>query len=453
MKIIDIKDPSLFQALVRKIYIAEYGKNYQVVDDSGGDNGLDGYDRENKDLHAIFCPIKPETSDYKRKYKSDLEKANELKTRFGYEIKRFIFITPTPLREPLQRDLRNIALEKGFDDGLNISAEYLETLMRKHNYLIDEFPMLSYPQVSDELKKITTEINKITQKLHSEDVERENIDNKDIVKSKDPINLFQGSDKKKIKLLKKSLYDDEEIGFESVTEYYSTTTDIPSKLEAMSVLAIYYFKRNDVNNAEAILREAANISSQYKLSAEEAYFHAHTANILSFEASRLDLIGVHKSKMKQSLGVAFESKEEQQRSIEKVKELEEQSTIEMRKALIISSKAQNLEAFYEVMLQFAWTNAYHAYPFVTINHQEEINRSLRGIRAAFERLISISPILGQFQLSQTFLAYSYILGYLNKNSEAIQKAKISLNIAKKENIEILVNDANKQLSDLKKSDE
>ena len=41
MRISDIRDPNLFQRLVRKLMIAEHGFDYQVVDDSGGDGGLD----------------------------------------------------------------------------------------------------------------------------------------------------------------------------------------------------------------------------------------------------------------------------------------------------------------------------------------------------------------------------------------------------------------------------
>src|SRR5687768_7973541 len=43
MKIAELKDPALFQDLVRKLMLAEHGSAYQVVDDSGGDGGLDGF--------------------------------------------------------------------------------------------------------------------------------------------------------------------------------------------------------------------------------------------------------------------------------------------------------------------------------------------------------------------------------------------------------------------------
>ena len=98
MIISEIRNPDLFQRLIRKLFIAELGKNYQVVDDAGGDNGLDGYDRTKKHLHAYYCPEKPESARYRKKFLGDLEKARNLRDSHGYDISIFIFITPSPMR-------------------------------------------------------------------------------------------------------------------------------------------------------------------------------------------------------------------------------------------------------------------------------------------------------------------------------------------------------------------
>jgi hypothetical protein len=43
-----MRDRNLFQRLVRKQILCEHGTTYQVVDDSGGDGGLDKFNRANR---------------------------------------------------------------------------------------------------------------------------------------------------------------------------------------------------------------------------------------------------------------------------------------------------------------------------------------------------------------------------------------------------------------------
>src|ERR1700682_2704960 len=106
MKISDIRDPTTFQALVHRLMVAERGTDFHIPDDSGGDRGNDGYDAAQGILYAIYCPEKPETADYRRKALSDLGKAARLATEQGYSITRWVFVTPTPLREQLQAEIR-----------------------------------------------------------------------------------------------------------------------------------------------------------------------------------------------------------------------------------------------------------------------------------------------------------------------------------------------------------
>ena len=147
MRISEIRDPNLFQRLVRKLMIAEHGLDYQVVDDSGGDGGLDGFHRTTGDLHAFYCPEKPSTGRYRAKFRNDLEKVKLLRDEKQYPIKRFVFVTPEAMREPDQRMLRDLARQNGFNDGINMSAEYLEVLLAQNMEIVHQFPELSYPQV------------------------------------------------------------------------------------------------------------------------------------------------------------------------------------------------------------------------------------------------------------------------------------------------------------------
>jgi hypothetical protein len=154
MRISDIRSPDLFQRLVRILFVAERGEAYQVVDDSGGDSGLDGFDRQSGQLHAVYCPEKPESANFRSKFRSDLKKAVRLRDELHYAVRIFVFITHVPLREPDQRLLRDEALQVGFIDGINLADEYLEALLARHPELHVLFPELQYSKILEKLEKI-----------------------------------------------------------------------------------------------------------------------------------------------------------------------------------------------------------------------------------------------------------------------------------------------------------
>jgi hypothetical protein len=153
MKISDIRDPTTFQALVHRLMVAERGTDFHIPDDSGGDRGNDGYDAAQGILYAIYCPEKPETADYRRKALSDLGKAARLATEQGYSITRWVFVTPTPLREQLQAEIRAAGAGLGLLAGF-LADTHLEDLLRKHPHVRDEIPALEYPQIARQLDAI-----------------------------------------------------------------------------------------------------------------------------------------------------------------------------------------------------------------------------------------------------------------------------------------------------------
>lgn len=84
---------------------------------------------------------------------SDLAKAARLATERGYSITRWVFITPTPLREPLQAEIRVAAADLGLIAGF-LADTHLEDLLRKHPHIRDEVPALEYPQIARQLDAI-----------------------------------------------------------------------------------------------------------------------------------------------------------------------------------------------------------------------------------------------------------------------------------------------------------
>lgn len=167
MQIRDIRDPALFQALVRALMVAERGvSNYQVVDDAGGDGGLDGFDRLSGELHAVYCPTKPERLEVERnriirKIRSDLRKAVALRDEGAYPVKVFAFVTPSTQREPLHRLVRDEAKAAGFTDGICIAGESLETLLEQHPYVLEQFPAIALPRLAPQIASIEEALTRL----------------------------------------------------------------------------------------------------------------------------------------------------------------------------------------------------------------------------------------------------------------------------------------------------
>lgn len=100
VRISDIRQPDLFQRLVHRLYIAEYGPGLQIVDDSAGDRGNDGYDPARRLLLAVYCPEKDMTE------AKSLAKAARLANVPGYGFDTWVFVTPAALPEKVQATLR-----------------------------------------------------------------------------------------------------------------------------------------------------------------------------------------------------------------------------------------------------------------------------------------------------------------------------------------------------------
>lgn len=57
MRMSEIRNPDLFQSLCQHLLVAEH-PDTQIVDDSGGDRGVDAYVPSTRTLYAMYCPEK-----------------------------------------------------------------------------------------------------------------------------------------------------------------------------------------------------------------------------------------------------------------------------------------------------------------------------------------------------------------------------------------------------------
>lgn len=164
-RIADIRDPNLFQRLVRTLFAASQGHSFQVVDDSSGDRGNDGYDSEAGILLAIYCPEKGMKAQRAlTKGRDDLKKAIKLLANPAYSFNKWYFMTPEPLPERTQAALRTEALSAGLSATF-ISAENLEPLFLAHPHLHDLFPELTYPRVQAALDEVSAKLGRLEEQL------------------------------------------------------------------------------------------------------------------------------------------------------------------------------------------------------------------------------------------------------------------------------------------------
>jgi tetratricopeptide (TPR) repeat protein len=154
MHIREIRLSQFFQDLSQHLLLEEY-KDFQVLDDSGGDAGNDGYIPSERMLFAIYCPeTKPTKKSYRDKINSDLKKAVKLRDEKSYEIDDWIFLTPAPLPEELHRHISRKAQEAGFKRGISWSEKHLVNLLAKHPHLRSLFPDLILPDLEAGIKKL-----------------------------------------------------------------------------------------------------------------------------------------------------------------------------------------------------------------------------------------------------------------------------------------------------------
>lgn len=154
-----ITSSDLFVRLTKALLVSGH-KDFQTIDDSGGDAGNDGYSESQETLFQIYCPEKPEKADdsvYKSKIKEDLDKAKKLLDSGKYKIKDWVFITPRELREPVQTYLRTEASSRGMN-GIAWASPKLTELFAKYSHLRSQFPELIQPDIEQQIKTSTSEV-------------------------------------------------------------------------------------------------------------------------------------------------------------------------------------------------------------------------------------------------------------------------------------------------------
>ena len=216
-------------------------------------------------------------------------------------------------------------------------------------------------------------------------------------------------------------------------------------MAAISLLANHHFGEGNLAASETCAKEGLQIAVGCSATAERAYFLAIISSVHGFQSSQMDLDGVHKSKLYMSTGIRMETEFERDRKTKEGKELRNKSYSEMDKALRLALESHNIEAVYEILNLYAWNESYIGYPYSVLGATDHVEYSLKMIRSAFERLISISPTLGTSYLGKGLLSMGSILANYGKEDEARSLAKQALLIARRDEYEDLARMAESML--------
>jgi len=165
----EIRDPDEFQRLSQLLLCAEY-PDTRIVNDSSGDGGMDAYVPSTQTLYAMYCPevVPRPKARYQEKIGSDLKKAVRLRDQLGYDIRRWIFLTPAPLEEELHRYIEEKARQAGFATGVNQSEPHLLELLLRNPEVRPQFPKLVFPDLE---AKLDVRFSRIEQRI--DEVNRE----------------------------------------------------------------------------------------------------------------------------------------------------------------------------------------------------------------------------------------------------------------------------------------
>ncbi|MCK9555793.1 hypothetical protein M0R36_08280 [bacterium] len=154
MRITEFTNPIEFQRFCSLLFSAE-DHNFQSIDDSGGDLGIDGYIADSR-IFMIYCPEKPQKnndSKNKSKISSDIKKAVKTIKSKNLSVNTLVFVTPMNLRTEVILYLEKEASNYGFK-SVSYGEDKLTELAAKHPHIVKQFPLMIFPDIEAKIDKV-----------------------------------------------------------------------------------------------------------------------------------------------------------------------------------------------------------------------------------------------------------------------------------------------------------
>jgi len=343
-QIAQIINPQEFTRLCNAILTARYGDDFQVIDGTRSDEGNDGYINSEKRIIAIYCPIKPERrtdSDYLKKIRSDLEKANDLRRSGKFEVESWTFLTPRKLSNSVIVDMREYASSVGIS-ATHQEATFLAGELSKNRHLIQEFPWLYSPDVDGKLDEIITLLKQGVLKTSTKETEidskhiyRRETDNKEELER--VLNLRRNPDGAKIKPDLKTIY--------------YTSVDPAVKLNALLGLLDFFDPIGDsADDFVQLCDEGIQISVKVGAPSLQANLLAQKGYLLSFIYSGLDMHTASQIRVANAIGIPTITEEYRLAVVKRLHGLEDQFTRSFDEAINIAKQVQDLPILASVLV-------------------------------------------------------------------------------------------------------
>ncbi len=142
---------------------AEYGSNYQAVDDTRADQGNDGYIATKKMLFARHCFVKPASKTdvaIRAKMDSDFKKAIKLKKTGKLEIERWNFICNYQLPSSIIAEFVAKGKAEGIEVHITDSTE-IASMLSRHDEVRNRFADFALPETGKKIDKVDENVTKI----------------------------------------------------------------------------------------------------------------------------------------------------------------------------------------------------------------------------------------------------------------------------------------------------
>lgn len=314
-KITEFTNPSEFQRFCSLLLSAEYA-DFQAIDDSGGDLGIDGY-IPGSTIYMIYCPEKPQrntTANQKKKISSDIEKAVKTIKEKNLSVHTLIFVTPANLRAEVILYLEEKSAVYSLK-GISYGEDKLTELMSKHPHVQKQFPLLVLPDLASEVAEIKDGVSAIKETFQTSSQQIESEEEKDIFAKEPRL-------KEALKNYENGNLDD----FLKISReiYYETIND---RVKLQAILNITFNAIIKGNNSELICmcEEGIKITEKIESLNKKATLMARKAELLEAEINMLKTNMWFQEQIAERIGIFDEYKYsfQLQQAREKAKEVDQ----------------------------------------------------------------------------------------------------------------------------------
>lgn len=176
MHISEFINPLEFQHFCSMLFSAEFDE-FQSIDDSGGDLGIDGYVQNDK-IFQFYCREKPQKitdKDIKQKIEESIKKVIKTICDRNLNIQTFIFVTPDNLRSDVILYLEEKSKENGLK-GISYGETKLTELLAKHPHVQKQFPFFLLPDISSQIEDLSKDVKYIKYVMQGKAIKLDEVD-------------------------------------------------------------------------------------------------------------------------------------------------------------------------------------------------------------------------------------------------------------------------------------